>query len=191
MTVDTIPLVPPRRGEPWTVDDLDQLPPDNGMKYEILDGSLVVSPRSNTYHDGVAAEICYIFASQGPRSCLASMEAGVKVRDGTTYLVPDAILAARSAYKNRDTDYLSPSDVLIVVEVLSMSNRGHDLVTKRHYYAVAGIPQYWIADPDERTLTVLALDKETYVQRAVLKPGDVWHTEDPFPLTIEPAEIFG
>jgi Uma2 family endonuclease len=191
MTVDTIPLVPPRRGEPWTVEDLDQLPPDNGMKYEILDGSLVVRPRANTYHDGVAAEICYLFSSQGPREYLASMEAGLKVRDGTTYLVPDAVLAARSAYKNRDTDYLSPSDVLIVVEVLSRSNRGHDLVTKRHYYAVAGIPQYWIADPDEQTITVLALDDKTYVERVVVKRGDTWRTDTPFPLTIIASEIFG
>jgi Uma2 family endonuclease len=191
MTVDTIPLVPPRWGEPWTVEDLDQLPPDNGMKYEILDGSLVMSPRSNTYHDGVAAELCYIFTSQGPRTYLASMEAGIKVRGGTTYLVPDALLAVRSAYKNRDTDYLDPANVLIVVEVLSRSNRAHDLVTKRHHYAVAGIAHYWIADPDEQTLTVLGLDGKAYTERVVLKPGDRWQTDDPFALTIEAAEIFG
>jgi Uma2 family endonuclease len=190
MTVESIPLVPPRRGEPWTVDDLDPLPPDDGMRYEIFDGSLVVSPRANIYHDGVAAEICYIFSSQGPRTYMASMDAGVKVRDGTTYFVPDAMLAFRSAYKNRETDYLGPADVLIVIEVLSRSNRGHDLVTKRHYYAVAGIPQYWIADPADQTLTVLALEDKAYVERVVLKPGDVWRTDDPFAMTIDVAAIF-
>jgi Uma2 family endonuclease len=94
-------------------------------------------------------------------------------------------------YKERGLDHLQPSDVLLVVEVLSRSNRGHDLVTKRHYYAVAGIPHYWIADPDEQTLTILTRnDDGQYEERAVLRPGDSWKTDEPFPLTIDPAEIF-
>jgi Uma2 family endonuclease len=64
-------------------------------------------------------------------------------------------------------------------------------VQKRHDYAVAGIPQYWIVDPDAQTITVLALDGKMYVERAVLKPGDIWHTDEPLSLTIDPAKVFG
>jgi Uma2 family endonuclease len=161
------------------------------MKYEIIDGSLVVSPRADVYHGGVAAEISRLLTFQAAPHLLASMQNGVKVRGGTTYFEPDVVLAPRSVYKERGLDHLQPSDVLLVVEVLSRSNRGHDLVTKRHYYAVAGIPHYWIADPDEQTLTILTRnDDGQYEERAVLRPGDSWKTDEPFPLTIDPAEIF-
>lgn len=46
---------------------------------------------------------------------------------------------------------------LIVAEVLSPSTRGQDLVTKSHEYAAAGIGQYWLLDPDGRTLDVFEL----------------------------------
>ncbi|NJC68928.1 Uma2 family endonuclease [Planosporangium thailandense] len=191
MTVDTSPLALPRYGEPWTVDDLKRLPPDNTMKYEIIDGSLVVSPRADVYHNGIAAHLCRLLTLQAPRHLLTSMESGVAVRGGMTYYEPDALLAVAAAFKQRDADHLDPSDVLIVVEVLSKYNRRHDLVTKRHYYAVAGIPQYWIADPDQQTLTVLTLaDDGSYAERAVVRPGEQWKSDEPFPLTVDPAEIF-
>jgi Uma2 family endonuclease len=191
MTVDTSPLALPRFGEPWTVDDLERLPPDNTMKYEIIDGSLVVSPRAGVYHNGIAAKLCRLLTLQAPPHLLTSMESGVKVRGGTTYYEPDALLAVETAFKQRNADHLHPSDVLIVIEVLSKSNRGHDLVTKRHYYAFAGIPQYWIADPDEQTLTVLTLGEDGgYADRAVVRPGGRWTSDEPFPLAIDPAEIF-
>ncbi len=38
-------------------------------------------------------------------------------------------------------------------------------VLKRHYYAAGGIPHYWIADPKKRTLTVMALDGDSYIER--------------------------
>ncbi|GII24937.1 Uma2 family endonuclease [Planosporangium mesophilum] len=191
MTVDISPLALPRYGEPWTVDDLKRLPPDHTMKYEIIDGSLVVSPRAGVYHNGIAAKLCRLLTRQAPEHLLTSMESGVKVRGGATYFEPDALLVVEAAFNQREADHLHPSDVPIVIEVLSSSNRGHDLVTKRHYYAVAGIPQYWIADPDEQTLTVLVLgDDGAYAERAVVRPGEQWKSDEPFPLVIDPAEIF-
>jgi Uma2 family endonuclease len=46
----------------------------------------------------------------------------------------------------------------LIVEVLSPSNRVHDEVTKRALYARAGVREYWIVDPDQRTLQILSLD---------------------------------
>jgi Uma2 family endonuclease len=75
--------------------------------------------------------------------------------------------------------------------VLSPSNSATDLVLKRHEYAAVGIPMYWIVDPVGRTVTVLELrDGPGYDESAVLKPGDRWSTERPFPLTVTPADYF-
>jgi Uma2 family endonuclease len=75
------------------------------------------------------------------------------------------------------------------VEVLSPSNRGTDLVTKRHYYAAAGIAQYWLVDHTARTLTVLELDGDTYRETALVEPGTTWKTDQPFALMIDPADF--
>ena len=86
---------------------------------------------------------------------------------------------------------VEPSLVRLVVEVLSPSTRRHDLIAKRHDYAMAGIPQYWILDQDEETLTVLRLDEtgRHYVEAAVVRPGERWHTDEPFPVTFDLGEI--
>lgn len=49
----------------------------------------------------------------------------------------------------------------LVMEVLS-SDRNRDLVTKRREYAQAGIPEYWIIDPEQQTITVLTLSGDAY-----------------------------
>jgi Uma2 family endonuclease len=82
--------------------------------------------------------------------------------------------------------------VLLVVEVLSPSNAKTNLLLKRHEYAAGGIPLYWIVDPERETLTVLTLDGsgERYVESAVVRPGEPWKTDEPFPVTLDLAEIF-
>ena len=59
----------------------------------------------------------------------------------------------------------APRDLLLAVEVVSPSNPGNDLVLKRHAYAVAGIPEYWIVDRRDRTLRVLRLGRAGQVRR--------------------------
>jgi Uma2 family endonuclease len=78
---------------------------------------------------------------------------------------------------------------VLVVEVLSPSNPGNDLVLKRHYYAASGIPHYWIVDPTQRTLTVLRLDGDAYSEAEAVEPGRTWRTGEPFPTALDPAEF--
>ena len=63
----------------------------------------------------------------------------------------------------------------LVVEALS-SDRGRDLVMKRAVYAEAGIPEYWILDPVNDTITVLRLSGSQYVEEAVLGSDDTLTT---------------
>ncbi len=51
----------------------------------------------------------------------------------------------------------------LVIEVISPDDRNRDLIQKRQEYAQAGIPEYWLVDPEHQTLTVLSLRNERYV----------------------------
>jgi Uma2 family endonuclease len=180
------------RGEPgarWTIDDLADLP--EGYRYEILDGSLVVSPPPDTLHVSAAHKLGRRLDNAAPDTLLATgVGLGVQIRNGLTYLVPDVVVLPWSVLKTQ-AQAADPADVLLVVEVLSPSNSSHDLITKRHEYAVAGIPQYWIVNQDKRELTVLTLDDSGrhYIERAVVRAGEQWASDEPFPLALDPAQF--
>ena len=186
MTV-TESFVHPLAGEAWTIDDLERLP-DDGLRYEIVDGSLLVSPHAVVRHFGAAGLLRDLLARQAPDGVFVGQDGGVQVKGGSSYFVPDVVAIWRAAL-TAGGRYLQPADVLLAVEVLSPSNAGVDLLLKRHYYAAGGIPHYWIVDPDKRTLTALALDGGSYREVTVVEPGTTWRTEQPFPLALDPAEF--
>jgi Uma2 family endonuclease len=183
----TEPLTHPAFGQPWTIHDLDRLPNDE-MRYEIVDGSLLVSPRSGVRHFRVSGMLRNVLATQAPDDLFVGESGYLSVKGGASCFLPDVMVVRRAALEF-DDEAFKPADVPLVVEVLSPSNRGNDLVLKRHYYAAGGIPHYWIVDPDKRTLTVFTLDGDSYAERAVVGPGQVWESTEPFPLRIDPGEF--
>ena len=78
----------------------------------------------------------------------------------------------------------------LVVETLS-SDRNRDLVMKRAIYAEAGIPEYWLVDPVNDTITILELSGAEYAERAVLSRGDTLTTATIPGFEIELDQIFG
>jgi Uma2 family endonuclease len=176
-------------GTPWTIDDLGDLP--EGYRYEIFDGSLLVSPPPHIPHVRATTYLDRILDRAAPAHlCVSTAGGGVSIKGGASYLVPDIVVVRRSAIE-RGGPYLLPPDVLLAVEVLSPSNRDNDLVLKRHGYAVAGIPLYWLVDQKARTLTVLRLDEKSgrYVESVVVPAGETWKTDDPYELSLDPAEF--
>lgn len=184
------PLVPRELGAPWTVEDLKWLPDDEGNRYEIYNGSLLVTPQPGVFHGGVTNLLHRILVRQAPEDLLVGQGVGVS-RKPTSYFVPD-IFVVREAALARGGDVLDPADVLLVVEVLSPSNAANDLVLKRDGYADTGVPLYWIVDPKKQTISVLELDpgNDGYRDLEVVGAGEVWRTDRPFPLAFDPAEIF-
>jgi Uma2 family endonuclease len=126
---------------------------------------------------------------QAPPAVEVVQDVGVNIQRRRSYFVPDLCVVNAAAYDTDEADSFDQADVLLVVEVLSTSNRGNDLVIKRHYYAAGGIRHYWIVDPTARTLTVLELDGEAYAERAVVTPGQAWQTAEPFPIRLDPADF--
>jgi Uma2 family endonuclease len=185
----TLPLVYHRIESPWTVEELAELP-DDGNRFEIFDGILMVSAPPAVYHVCVAGSLHVLLAPQAPPDVFVGEGAGIRISDSSSYFEPDVVVARRSAVVKGQLGF-NPADVSLVVEVLSPSNRRNDLVVKRAEYAAAGIPDYWLVDHAKETLTVLRLGpRKTYRKHAEVRPGATWRTDRPFPLTLDPADLF-
>jgi len=104
---------------------------------------------------------------------------------GEVLFAPLPVKIGRRQYREPDIIYLStarlekiagqyPEGADLVIEVVSgsASDRARDLVEKRHDYAQAGIPEYWIVDPDEGAITVLQLEGEAYVEHGRFGAGE-------------------
>lgn len=73
--------------------------------------------------------------------------------------------------------WVSLAGLLLVVEIVSPSSKATDEVVKRHEYAQAGIPQYWVVDRDPaQTVTMYELGPEAYVERAKMPLGWLLNT---------------
>jgi Uma2 family endonuclease len=174
-------------GRLWTIDDLETLP-DDGNRYEIFDGSLLVSPHADVSHGSVANHLRRIVDRQAPDDLFVGTDIGVS-RKTTSYLVPDFFVVLAEALR-RGGSALDPADIVLIVEVLSPGNRGRDLVLKRYEYAAAGIPTYWIVDPADRLMRVFELDGDAYREAETVRPGSAWSTTRPFPLSLDLADVF-
>jgi Uma2 family endonuclease len=151
----------------WTYEDLLSLP-DDGRRYEIIEGVLYEMPSPSWDH---ATTIMNLIALLLPVvSALKGIVRTVPLDvffPGADPVQPDIVvlLPDRSAEPSRRGLEGSPD---LVIEVLSPSNRGHDLLTKRALYARAGVREYWLVDPNARTIEMLVLDHDAFhtVQRA-------------------------
>jgi Uma2 family endonuclease len=185
----TDPLVRPAFAGPWTIDDLHRLP-DDGFRYEIVDGSLLVSPPPAIPHFRVTARLHKVLVLSAPDDVVVGENAGINMsEDRTTYRIPDIVVVRATSTVGDEAMFVS-TDVLLAIEVPSPDSGGDDQVGKRYRYGKAGIPLYWIVDPRRRTLTVLRHDGgESYDEVAVVRPGETWQTEEPFPLKLDPADF--
>jgi Uma2 family endonuclease len=124
---------------PFTVDLLFELP-DNGLRYEVLGSSLVVSPQPTPAHNLIADRLGRILTPLLPTDAEAITNTAVRMPDGDGP-VPDLLIT--SAYPEDHPRGLPAEMVPTVVEVVSKSNAMTDRVIKTELYAEAGIPCYW------------------------------------------------
>ena len=71
----------------------------------------------------------------------------------------------------------------------SPSTRKTDLGTKRLAFEAAGVPAFWLVDPDGPSLTVLRLDEGRYVEEAFVEGDGVYDSSSPFAVRVVPADL--
>ncbi|MEV4260098.1 Uma2 family endonuclease [Kribbella sp. NPDC049584] len=168
----------------FTLADLDALP-DDGMRYELVDGVLLVTPAPLPIHQTAVLELAVRLRSACPDDLKVFIAPTDFQPTRQRSLQPDVLVCRRADVGPRAVE----KPPLLAVEVLSAATRSKDLVFKRRLYEEAGVTSYWIFDPASEELTVLELVDGTYHQRAVVIGKDVFEAEFPFPVRILPAEL--
>jgi Uma2 family endonuclease len=138
----------------WTYDDLAALP-DDGKRYEIIEGELFELTGPTLLH---AKAIINLIRLLDPVVVRAGGELFTAIFDvflaAADPVEPDlAILLPGGRARQVERGLEGPPD--LVVEVLSPSNRTHDLLTKRELYRRSGVREYWLVDPELRTLEIV------------------------------------
>jgi Uma2 family endonuclease len=100
-------------------------------------------------------------------------------------LQPDVLVSRRADVGPKNIQ----RPLLLAVEVLSDSTRSKDRILKRALYAEAGVPSYWVFDPQKPELAVLELDGDKYLEQAVLRGSTPYDASLPFEVRVVPDEI--
>jgi Uma2 family endonuclease len=172
-------------GAPLSRDDLTDMP-DDGHRYEIVDGALLVTPSPGYQHQAAVTELVVLLHGAVGQEHVVLAAPFDFVVSANTVLQPDLLVADRADVGPRGLEHGTP---LLVVEVLSPSTRLSDLGTKRLAYQAAGVPTYWVVDPDEPSLTAFRLDAGLYIEQGTVSGDAVYHSEVPFLVDVIPARL--
>ena len=166
-------------GHRWTVADLDDLP-DDGQRYEIVDGVLHVSPGPTWRHNTIASRIARQLEDACPAHLLVVAPAGgLLIPRG--YLIAD-LAVVDAAVGELEHHAVGPAQVRLVVEVASPSTALDDRRDKTPLYAEAGIASYWRVEllPTPR-IVVQELHDGAYAE---VGAGETVRVEAPFPVEV-------
>jgi Uma2 family endonuclease len=141
----------PQLARQWTVDDVHALP-DDGNRYEVIDGELFVTPVPRLRHQEAVCELAFLLREYLKRE-----------RVGHTFFAPADVIFTPKRFVQPDVfvtrlvngrqpeEFVAASGLLVAAEVLSPSTARADRVAKRTLFREEGVPEYWIVDLDART----------------------------------------
>ena len=162
-----------------TLADLESMPTNDGKRYELVDGHIVVSPWPSHY-GGVSFHLGPILAHAVPpghasyRLCRLDLSEDERI-------YPDLMVAPHSSVGDQGVH----SPVLLIVEVLCGLSE-EDMARKRAAYAAAEVPAYWLIDAEKPLATCLKLEGGQYVTYA---EGPVVEVDWPLAVTVDVADV--
>lgn len=153
------PEVGPEPKAKLTYEDYAKTPDDE--RWELIDGELIEMPSPTVPHQSIDALLGYEFVrleKQGLGRAFHSIDVVLSPHD--TFR-PDLVFVSdgRTGIITHANIQGAPD---LVVEIRSPSTTQHDEVTKRALYERYGVPEYWLADPEAQTVTVLLLGENGY-----------------------------
>jgi len=168
---------PPPQGE-WTYEDYLRLPSD-GWQYQVIHGRLFMVPAPAPMHQQIVIRLgaaLFSFLRQHPLGAVFPAPTDVLVPGKAEPVQPDLVfVAAERAHIVTQRAVEGAPD--LAVEVLSPSNWLDDRRVKFTLYAEIGVHEYWIVDPQERTIEVFALQERRYALVNRFGPDEILRSD--------------
>lgn len=145
--------------------DMVRALPDDGNRYEVVHGELLVTPSPRLWHEEVGARLMETireYLRREPVGLAIGSRSDLSWGLRDVLVSPDLFVVPLA--EARTLDWLALRNVMLVAEVLSPSSLRADRFTKRRLYQEQGVPLYWVINPDEHVV-------------------EVWHPGDDFPAT--------
>lgn len=174
----------PREAEEWTVADLEKFP-DDGLRYELIDGALIVTPAPALLHQSAVMELAVLLRDACPpglKTFVAPVDFQPNLR---TSVQPDVLVISRPQASAKNVT----EPPMLAVEVLSPSSRRRDFMLKRSLYEDLGVSCYWIFDPNQPQIWCWELIDGRYVETAHVTANESVTLQRPFPVTVCPAHL--
>ena len=173
----------------WTEAQYLRLTEHTRRLIEFTDGRLEVLPMPTDRHQVILGflyrALFPLVHGSGGTVLFAALR--LRIREDK-FREPDLLLVRDANDARRRNDYWRGADW--VAEVVSPDGRGRDTVTKRHDYAEARIPEYWIVDPIDETVTVLVLEGDGYAEHGVFRRGQHATSQCLEGFSVSVAEMF-
>jgi Uma2 family endonuclease len=171
----------------------DVLEWDESIRAEIIDGEVYMMATPARIHQKISMELSLQFASFLKGKPCEVYSAPFDVRlfpkkdlSDTTVVVPDLLVVCDQS-KLEDCGCVGAPD--LIIEILSPSNIAHDTIRKFRKYLAAGVREYWIVNPELKTVDVHILDSGRYVTTRYGETEDVPVTVLPW-CTIKLRDVF-
>ncbi|HET6879465.1 MAG TPA: Uma2 family endonuclease [Pirellulales bacterium] len=156
---------------------------------EFTDGRLEPLPMPTDRHQAILGFLYELFLAfirpRGGKVRFSGLR--LKIRDGK-FREPDLLLLLSADDPRRESRFWHGAD--LALEVVSADKPHRDLVDKRGDYAEGNVPEYWIVNPEDETISVLRLDAGNYVEAGVYRRGEI----APSPLlagfTVDVSSVF-
>ena len=146
----------------WTLEELHSLP-DDGNTYELVRGELFVTPPPTVNHEEIAARLNHMllpFVTAHKLGYVYHPHAVVQFQG--SQVEPD--LMVRPSHPNPEAGWAAWPTPLLVVEIISPSTRRRDHEQKKSLYMEAGVAEYWIVDPEARSVRVVRPGEEDRIE---------------------------
>ncbi|HLO89325.1 MAG TPA: Uma2 family endonuclease [Nostocaceae cyanobacterium] len=163
--------------------------------YELFNGELIEMPPESGINVQIANRLFLIFALLIGTDRVRGHGLELEVRGEPRNRYPDLTIIREEHIQQlakRNTIRLSMQPPLLVIEVVSPGElqRDRDFIAKRLQYQDCGIPEYWIIDPQSRTVLVLELTDKTYNEVGNFSGDDLIISPQFQQLKLQPSQIF-
>jgi Uma2 family endonuclease len=156
----------------WTFDEYAALP-DDGKRYEIMNGVLIMAPSPEADHQSAVLRLGYFLLQIVEFARLGRvLSAPFDVRLTSERVVQPDVLVVLNANLHKIVKKYMVGGPDLVVEVASSGTAIYDRLSKFEAYEQAGVSEYWIVHPQEKTIEVLILEGSGYQSLGTFKGKD-------------------